>query len=248
MRRIFSIILILSVFLFIFSFFKKNDLPDKNEILNEIYIAPIQSETILEPFCEEKEGYGYDITPRYEYELRGVVVSMYDSENWLDYAHKADPLNTKDLCVLWGDNIKNEVYQQMKFKHGEFTCYPIFKNGIDRNWYQKFSWSYGSNNHLLPATDEVYKDIKKTQIGDQIYLKGYLVNYQIGAGTRTTSTIREDTGDRSCEVVYVTEFKVLKEGNALYRRMFTASGTIIVLILALKIIFFFTSAIKLAKH
>ena len=77
--------------------------------------------------------------------------------------------------------------------------------------------------------------------GDQVYLKGYLVNYSHTNGDfeRGTSTSREDTGNNSCESIFVTDFQILKEGNQNWRIANTVSKyTIFGLLLVICIKFF----------
>lgn len=226
--------------LFIYSYFKKDNLPQPSEILTSLYQEPIQTGIEMEQFNIQKDEFTYQITPKYTYTLYGLIVSDYDSENPFDLSHENDPLNTKDLCVIWGDSIQSGVYQQMKFGHGEWTCYFEFKDGIDSEWHSKFNSSQGSNNHLLPKDEDIYQEIKKTAIGDQVYFKGYLVDYSIETpegetGTRETSTVREDCG---CEIIYVTEFKILKEVNPIFRLMYNISKYAIIACLVILIFLF----------
>jgi hypothetical protein len=240
-KRLVKLILLISIAFFVYSYIHKGDLPQEKEIIDKMYQEPVQTETEIKQFQIQKKEFTYSITPKYNYELYGLVVSHYDSENWFDFWHKEDPFNTKDICVMWGDNIKTGVYQKMKFSHGEFTCYFNFKKGVDSSWYQKFSSAQGSNNHLLPKDDEVYKAIKQATTGDQIYLKGYLVDYSVKSprgqsGTRATSTIRTDTG---CEVVYTTDFQILKKGNTVYQLINQISKYLIIICISILTIFFF---------
>lgn len=236
-----KILLLINLVIFIYSYFKKDTLPQPSEILSSLYQEPGQTEIEIESFSLEKEGFTYNITPKYAYELYGLIVSDYDSENPFDLSHEKDPLNTKDLCVIWGDNSMNGVYQEMKFGHGEWTCYFEFRSGVGSEWYSKFNDSQGSNNHLLPKDDNIYNEIKKSAVGDQIHFKGYLVDYSIKTpegetGTRKTSTVREDSG---CEIVYVTEFEISKEGNHLFRLLFNISKYAITVCLIILILLFF---------
>lgn len=240
-KRIIKIVLLISIILLVFFYFQRNKLPEREEVLDSLYQEPLQQEVKMEPFQVEEGEFAYEIVPRYSYELYGLVVSYHDSESWLDVLHKEDPLNTKDLCVVWGDNIKNGVYQNMKFTHGEFTCYAEFKSDADSSWYSKFSGSQLSNNHLLPKDEYIYKAIKDATTGDQIYFKGYLVNYSVRnpqgeIRKRSTSTIRADSG---CEVVYVTDFQILKKGKSVYSSINRVLKYLIVVCLVLLLIFLF---------
>ena len=79
--------------------------------------------------------------------------------------------------------------------------------------------------------------ILKVRPGDQIYFKGYLVNYSQPANQffRGTSTVRDDTGNGACETVFVTDFKILKRANPVWRAVkplaFLASGAFLVALL-----------------
>jgi hypothetical protein len=90
-----------------------------------------------------------------------------------------------------------------------------------------FSWSQISNSNLLPANEDIYKKIKSANIGDQVSFSGYLVDYSydIGKGEwrRITSTIREDTGNGACEIIYVSNFVIIKKANLPYHIAFQIS-------------------------
>jgi len=250
LQRAAKIIFLLSLVLFAVSYFKKNDLPPEGEILPSLQNEPIQQEAGLQPFDLSKGDYIYRITPYFGYELYGLVVADYNSENWLDFMHKNDPLNSKDVCVLWGDDVKDGIYNNVKFSHGEFTCFLKSKSGTDSSWYSRFSMSQISNNHFLPANDDIYKKVIAAKPGDQIYFKGYLADYEVRSssgellGTRHTSTTREDNGNGACEVVYVTDFNIIKEGNSFFVLVNRLCGYLIIVCLLffvwnfLKVIFF----------
>lgn len=120
-----------------------------------------------------------------------------------------DMLSPKDLALAWGD---------IAAKNGE----------IDFNWSQSGRWYYWSlpsaeeankaggtgyinthsaNCHIIPADDNVKKQLKAIKQGDHITIDGYLV-YINGKCTdgRTfcwnSSLSRSDTGNGSCEVIY----------------------------------------------
>jgi len=239
LKSIIGISLLISLGLFGFSFLEMNNLPEKELILEQLYQDPIQEE--LEgsiPIIEEKDGFTYTIEPLYSYEIYGLSVADYNPENWLDIFHKKDPLNSKDICLVWGDNLSLGGYEETKFKHGEFTCFwQIQSEEV------VFVNNEISNNHLLPATDEIYEKIKKSRVGDQIHIKGYLVRYNIVATDinlyRNTSTTRDDKGDGACEVIYVTDFEILKRSNVLYRSFHTFVGYLSAFLFFLYIVIYF---------
>lgn len=161
-----------------------------------------------------------------------MVVTQYDSENWLDFRHKQDPGNVKDVCLVWGDNIVNGSYKKVSFSSGEFHCYW--------QWFGQnpsFSDQLVSNNHLLPSNSEIYQKLKSVNIGDQVEIKGYLVNYQAynSAGVelfyRNTSTTRLDTGDGACEIIYVTGVTIIKRANTLLHIVNQGLGYIVLILI-----------------
>jgi hypothetical protein len=237
-KRILKLIFLLALASVLVAFFNKNKLPIIDDILLLLWQDPVQEETAKESFSIIQDDYTAHREPLYEYEQWGLVVADYDSENWLDVMHEHDPFNTKDICLVWGHNIKSDVYSTMKYKHGEFTC---FYRTDDWETYRRFNEDGLANNHLLPASEEIYKAIKNAQIGDQVYLKGQLVGYSISGplgktGSRNSSTSRTDRGNGACEVIYTSEFSVIKEGQPLWRLVFqygiyTVLGSLLILII-----------------
>ena len=69
---------------------------------------------------------------------------------------------------------------------------------------------HSSNNHIIAANGDIEMKVWSIRRGDHVRLKGYLVNLDgNGDGGKTyhwhSSTTRNDTGNHSCEVFYVTE-------------------------------------------
>lgn len=204
-------------------------LPGKPEILDDLYKDPIQN--VIEPrdFKIVKNDIEYTITPLYEYSLWGMIVTQHKSKSWMDISHAnwKDYLNVKDISVIWGENIKAGDYKKVKFSHGDFTGYYSYKADVN------FSNNYFSNNHLLTENEALAKEILSSRVGDQIFLKGYLVKYSHSNGqfTRSTSVERTDTGSHACETIYVQDFKILKKANQNLRNInqiskFTALGCV----------------------
>lgn len=251
MTKIIKIILLLSILFFAVSFFQKDKLPDSNDILEELYQDPIQIETSEPPFEIKKEEITYTITPLYSYEIYGMITTYNRSTSWFDYYHEKwkDFLNVKDLCVIWGDNIRTEVYKSMKFKSGSFTCYAKFKSNTTQDIWSKFRNDNLSNNHLLTDNEEINEMIMKAEKGDQVYIKGYLVSYSHSNGSfyRGSSISRTDKGDKACETIYVTDFKILKKANSLWHSVYSFFGYLIIICLVLLFISFLYSVTATRK-
>ena len=233
-----KIVLLSALILFGITYFLKDSLPRKNKIFKELYREPLQTQTNIPPAFEvEQKGFNYTVTPLYNYELYGLIVSYHHSDSFLDTSHQRwnDYLNIKDICVIWGKNIRTEVYRHMKFWNRDFICnyrYPSSEVGM------LFSENCLSNNHLLTDKKEIRKKIMSAREGDQIYLKGYLSAYahKKSEFKRGTSTTRQDRGDGACETIYVTDFKILSRTNVLSRFLHSFSIYLFIFCLILLLI------------
>ncbi len=231
LRRLARIALPVAALVFVVSFFMRNRLPDKSLALEPLLQNPIQTKDGLpEPFEVTRKGFTYTVTPLFGYELWGMIVSYHHSASFIDISHKQwnDYLNTKDVCVIWGKNVETGVYERMTFRNRDFTCFYRYP---DRETGELFTENALSNNHLLPADPLVAGAVLKARTGDQVHFKGWLVSYSVKGApyARRSSTVRNDRGNGACEVVYVTEFEVLREANAAWRTLHKLSLVLAVL-------------------
>jgi hypothetical protein len=64
--------------------------------------------------------------------------------------------------------------------------------------------------HMVPANDAIADRIAEVTTGDLIALKGFLIQAEQGNGWKWRSSLtRSDTGAKSCELVWVDDFKIL---------------------------------------
>jgi hypothetical protein len=234
LRRLAKFLLPIAAIAFAVSFFMRNRLPDKGLILEPLLQDPVQTkDDVPEPFEVTRKNVTYTVTPLFSYELWGMIVSYHDSASFIDVSHKLwnDYINVKDICVIWGKNVETGVYERMTFRNRDFTCFYRYP---DRETGELFTENCLSNNHLLPADPFVDAAVRKARKGDQVRFKGWLVSYgQKGAPyARGSSTVRNDRGNGACEVVYVTEFEILREANATWRAVYKLSLVLMGLSLA----------------
>jgi hypothetical protein len=201
------------VSLLCFSWFRGDDFPAPAAVLPTLSRAPEQTAIQRAPFDVTVAGKEYRISPLYRYDLTGLVVSLHHADSWLDYAHQewGDALNIVDLCVVWGKNATSGIYEEMRFSHGQWTCY--YQTRDQKTW-ERFSESEISNNHLLTNHPAIRRKIRSARIGDQIRLVGFLAEYAHGDFRRGTSTTRTDTGNGACETVWVEGFDILRRPPA----------------------------------
>jgi len=149
-RRLARVLLPAAALVFVVSLFMRNRLPDKSLILEPLLQNPVQSdEGVPEPFEVTRKKVDYTVTPLFSYELWGMIVSYHDASSFIDISHKQwnDFLNTKDICVIWGRNVETGVYERMRFRNRDFTCYYRYP---DEAAAELFSENCLANNHLLP--------------------------------------------------------------------------------------------------
>lgn len=207
--------------------------PAKAVFLPESHKSPVQQAPALQPFTVERKGHRYEIEPVYAYELRGLVVTSHDSDSIFNISHAKwkDFLNTNDICVVWGENLDTGLLSAIKFWSGNWTCY--FQTNSSEA-YRQFRQDKISNNHVLPKDESTAKILRNMKVGDEIRIRGHLVNYSIDGGPqRKSSVVRDDRGNGACEVLYVEEAEIVTRHNKRWIRMrqagqgFSAAGAII---------------------
>lgn len=206
---------LLITIIMVVSFFLKKELPPKTEILESVYQVPIQTNTNDPIFSFNYRNDSYKIIPQADYELWGLIISHNNIGKIGDIYHTEESVDLKDACVLWGENLETGAYLKGKYKSGSWTCYWDFKTYED---YHSFNENEVANNHLITADPDIQNRIRNLKIGNQIHIKGNLVNYENEktGWKRSTSMTREDTGNGACEVIFVEELEVLKSSNQIW--------------------------------
>ncbi len=233
-------IVLLSLLLMVATYPHKDALPEPDYYASPP-TPPIQRNTRLKPFETEVNGERYQISPRFDYELEGVIVSAHEADALGDIWHHDkwhDFLNTRDLCVIWGDNLSSGVYRQMVFENDSWTCWAYWPNAGVRS---RFDMTQLSNNHLLTDDPAINDIIMDARIGDRVRLKGQLASYRnLDNGFfRDTSTVRNDTGNGACETIHVREFEILERASTTARRLFDLAKWILTVSLSIGLLLFF---------
>ena len=235
LSKLLKVFLLISLISFGVTHLLKNKLPAKKQIRHQLLGEPVQNKTYLpSPFQVVKKGISYTVTPQFNYDIYGLVVSYHNSNSFIDIHHEMwkDYLNIKDLCVIWGSNILTEGYLNMKFSSADFRC---FCSWPDQQTGRKFSIFALSNNHLIAQDKKIIKKIMSARIGDQIHIKGYLSRYSHSNSdfSRGTSITRKDTGDGACETIFVTHFDILQKNNPILHLINKLSIFLIILFILL---------------
>jgi hypothetical protein len=215
LHRVAQVLMLASLAVMALAWWYRDALPPPGELSPEIVAEPRQA-AIQEPaFDTTVNGVRYRIQPRFIYELTGLVVSLHDSDTWWDYAHKewGDHINLVDLCVVWGDNVRRDVYREAKFWNSQWECWASIGGTRARD----FAASAMSNNHVITDDLKLGQALREVRIGDQVRLRGFLADYTIhkdgqALGPRVSSSVRTDSGPGACEIIYLGDISLIR-GN-----------------------------------
>lgn len=154
----------------------------------------------------EAKGHEVRLTPRATYRVAGYAVDT--SRTLLDEWDFVLPM---DLALVWGPVADPAVLRKMKFHlSGRYVSWWYEDGGLSPKVIQE----HVANNHLVPASDDVAREMKRIRKGDLVTLRGKLVDVEIldrtGASKfrSRTSLSRSDVGSGACEQVWVEAIEV----------------------------------------
>lgn len=245
-KFIFGILLLVAVI----TFFTRNNYRSVNNINAAVQSEPIQTEAEnQEPIEFTKDDYKYNLTPIYDYEINGLIVQRM---NYMWFSvYKTDSVFPSDVCMVWGSNAKNKIYKEesLKFSQDMRFCFAQWSSKTD------FNMEEISNNHLVFKNEETEKKAKSLSRGDQVKIKGQLVNIEaknIGKPGEydpdfikwESSISRNDAGAGACEVIYVDSIEILSKANSISHALFEFSFYSLLLLIIFNTILFFIAPIK----
>ena len=153
------------------------------------------------------------------------------------YEYVLTPLFSYEINAL----ITHEMDYRLFSIYKRDSVFPLDRLNFNNNEF--------SNNHLIVNDPETEKKISSLSTGDQIKIKGKLVNvsatnlgqpgefdpeyFQINSSTQ-----REDSGVGACEVIYVESIDILEKGNPILQQIFQVSFLSLISLLALNILMF----------
>lgn len=241
--KIFNIFYTCLIILFIISWLKVKNLPTRSEITPDLLQVPIQSTTTRANFSFPYKGKNYNVKPIFNYELWGLVVTQNNIGAWYNYYHDKNSVNLKDVCVVWGKNIEGGSYndKNISYTSGEWTCYVNLTGQFQGTFYSDSL----SNNHLLTVNEKIQKLVRSVNVGDQIYLKGSLVDYaEEGQSSYRMTSISRDDGNKdsrsggACEIFYVDEMKILQKNQVFWHNINNLSKNLFIALIVLQLLLF----------
>ncbi len=84
----------------------KDQLPERSGAVAGLMNDPIQTPIRAKPFMTQVGRERYEITPRYDYDQWGMVVSYHHSDSWMDRVHEK-----------WADNTTVKLFGCLRNVH-----------------------------------------------------------------------------------------------------------------------------------
>ena len=238
LRKSLTVLLLVSALLTAIASTKRAVLPEEARLRPEVKVDPVQSELSDRAFVHEWRGERFVVHPVAEYSIAGVLVSRNDIGGFSDIYHTSSSVDVVDVCLVWGENARERVYRSVEFWSEPFSCWfraPNFELLDD------FRRDQMSNTHVLAKDEFIAKRLNRLRLGDQIRMRGRLVNYNPAGASealRKSSLVRDDSGNGACEVMFVEELDVLERGNPGWNTLFDYSRAMFVILLLAKVLSF----------
>jgi hypothetical protein len=162
---------------------------------------PIQTAAGRAPFELETAHGRVTVTPRASYDIAAVVESK--EPYWIDATAFLSPF---DLALAWGDVATPELRRRLEVGQSwRFFFWRTRDPSVD----VPYVISHSANNHIIPADANVRRAIASIGRGDEIRLRGLLVDIRTDRGlTWNTSLVRTDHGDHGCEIIWVESVQI----------------------------------------
>lgn len=160
---------------------------------------PPQQQVIERGHVWTKNGYTITALAKFTVSARVLHRKLYSSGRETD-------LSPIDLALGWGrmsdQQILDEITitQRNRWYFWRAATLPIPRQEIV---------SSSSNMHMIPARTGVEDSLKSIREGDLIHVSGYLVAASAADGWKWRSSLsRTDTGNGSCEIIWVEKINV----------------------------------------
>lgn len=151
----------------------------------------------------------YSVKPLARYDVTARVLSARSYSE----AREAE-VSPIDFALGWGRMAERDMLSQLSVKQRDRWYFVRWRNAPVK---ATDVISNSANTHLIPATPEIAEQLKSVAAGDVVRLQGYLVKVTAGDGwSWTSSTSRTDTGDGSCEVLWVESVEVFRDAPITY--------------------------------
>jgi len=144
----------------------------------------------------------YQVTPLAQFNVRARVLS---AETY-SHGREAD-LSPIDLALGWGRMSDSAVIDKLAISQGGRFYFYSWTNQPPLPPQEIIEHS--ANMHLIPANALAEKQLGQVRVGNIVDISGYLVRADAQDGWRWISSLtRMDSGNGSCEVVFVERLAI----------------------------------------
>ncbi|MEO8670591.1 MAG: hypothetical protein ABI411_04690 [Tahibacter sp.] len=161
-----------------------------------VLVAEVPHQTDLATPQPLPDHAGSKLSALAKFDLQARVLSREDYR--FDRGAALAPI---DLALGWQRMSDSSVLDQIEISQGNRFFYwrvhdfPIPETELETS---------AANMHLIPATETVERDLRRTRAGDIVSLHGWLVEASMAdGGTWRSSMTRSDTGFGACELILV---------------------------------------------
>ncbi len=147
----------------------------------------------------------FTVYPVAEYKIAALAVNKKSyHDGW-----RAD-VAPVDLALVWGKLAEPEYDRYISYSQHDRWYFYECESGSPFN--SSYVISHSSNNHIIPADENILRAVKTIKTKEKVLLEGFLVNVKgrhNGEDFWWNSSLRRaDTGDGSCEVFYVKRLRI----------------------------------------
>jgi hypothetical protein len=158
-----------------------------------------------DPIRLEAGGYEFVITPLAHYVLRGIVVSREGYRTGWNAE-----LAPCDVAMVWGELAADGSWRKLAWSQS--SRWYFWKWHGQQPFTNEEVVRTSSNTHVVPASSNVARAARSLAPGDIAELAGDLVRIDGRKGQEKvwwkSSLSRTDTGDSSCELLYLRRLRV----------------------------------------
>jgi hypothetical protein len=196
-RRFLYLSIVVTIFIAVTYELSSNDFTGPDYIPPPVQTNLQQAETIV---IEGDEG-PVTLELLATYDINAAVKSTINFTS--DFSSQISP---RDLALAWADINQQKYDRYISYSQKDRWYYFTVRgsSNVDIDYVDLNS----ANTHIIPANQDIESTLMEVKTDDYITMKGYLVNAVFSNGSWKTSLVREDTGDGSCEIMYVTDIVI----------------------------------------
>ena len=148
----------------------------------------------------------------YAYTLAGRVVGRHEYP-----ATMPDGIIPIDLAVVNGDLVSPDILRYFTFTMGPHTLEYSYDIPASSGLTEEYIDEHISNSHLVFLNTSLESEVKRTQVGNCLIIKGKLVDIrgssQSSRYSIDTSTVRDDIYPAGCEIILVQSYTPVSCGT-----------------------------------